>query len=156
MLVHHLAAVTMQSAARTASARARCSALRATRLRRWVDRVAALYADAFGVGGDEGDYAPSPAAVGLLRDNSIPPPPPPPVGPPPTPSSQQHAAADAAPGKGSVSTRSDSSRGGRALAEALAPRMGRPPPGCPAALDVDWGEWGVGLRLVFPPSPRVG
>lgn len=39
----------------------------------------------------------------------------------------------------------------RALAEALAPTMGDRPPGCPGALDVDWGEWGVKLTLVFPP-----
>lgn len=39
----------------------------------------------------------------------------------------------------------------RALAEALAPLMGIPPPGCPGALDVDWGMWGGQLELVFPP-----
>lgn len=120
-------------------------------------RVAALYADdASGAGGHEGDsYAPSPAGAELLRDNNMPPPadpPPPPILPSPRP-----AATDPGPRKESVASRfrSDRRRGG-ALAEALAPRMGRPPPGCPAALDVDWGEWGVGFRLVFPSSPRVG
>lgn len=39
----------------------------------------------------------------------------------------------------------------RGLAEALAPLMGIPPPGCPGALDVDWGTWGGQLELVFPP-----
>lgn len=151
-LVRHIAAVTVQSAARATSARARCSALRSARLHRWMDRVAVLYADAFGVGGDEGDYSPSPAAMELLRDNNAPPTPYLPAAPPPIPASEQHAAIDAAPARGGGA----STGGGRALAEALAPRMGRPPPGCPAALDINWGEWGVGLRLAFPPSPRVG
>lgn len=155
-LVRYLAAITVQSAARAASARARCSTLRASRLHRWMHRVTALYADASGFGGDESVYAPSPAAVELLRDDSTPPPPPPPTGSPPVTSSQQYAANGAPPRKGGLSNRSGTSRGGRALAEALAPRMGRPPPGCPAALDVDWGDWGVGLRLLFPPSPPVG
>lgn len=150
-LLHRLSAITIQSAARAASARARCSALRATRLHLWVGRVAALYAgDASSVGGYEGDnYAPSPAGAELVRDNNTPPPAAPP-GDSPIPSSPRYTATGPPPRKGGVVN-------SRALAEALAPRMGRPPPGCPAALDVDWGEWGVGLRLVFPaPSPRVG
>lgn len=177
--LRRLAAVTMQSAARAASARARCSALRAARLYLWMDRVAVLYADddaatATGIrtAGDDIDgldYSPSPAAAELLWEMNAPQPPPPPPPhslQPPLPSSPKYAVDDevrtggGGSGSGGISkswskgsSRSSRSSRGRALAEALAPRMGRPPPGCPAALDVDWGEWGVGLRLVFPPSP---
>ncbi len=155
-LVRRLAAVTLQSAARAAAARARCSALRAARLRLWTGRVAALCADAPGVGDRAGEYPPSPAAIDLFRETSVPPPLPPPArGASSLPSSANFSAAGAAPREGGVNNGSGA-RKGRALAEALAPRMGQPPPGCPAALDVDWGEWGVGFRVMFPPSPRVG
>lgn len=152
-LVRRLAAVTLQSAARAAAARRRCSALRAARLHLWTGRVAALCVDVPGVDDDLGEYPPSPAAMDLFREKSVPPPPP----PPPRASSltTNFSAAGAAPREGGVNTRSGTQKG-HALAEALAPRMGQPPPGCPAALDVDWGEWGVGLRVVFPLSPRVG
>lgn len=154
-----VAAVTMQSAARAASARARCSALRAARLRLWMDRVALLYADdaAIATAGDvEDDNSPSPAAVQLLREMNAPPPPPSQQSlqmPPKYAAGDVFRGGDGGGGIGKKTSTISSSSRWRALAEALAPRMGRPPPGCPAALDVDWGEWGVGLSLVFPPSP---
>lgn len=114
------AATAIQSAARAAAARARCSALRDARLRYWVDKAAAAW--------DADDSSPSPVAVELLRELNTP------LPPPPTEARPQTA----------------SGGGGRAMAEALAPTMGRPPPGCPGALDVHWGEWGVKLKLVFP------
>ena len=155
-LLRRLAAVTVQSAARAAVARARCSALRATRLRLWTHRVAALCADAPAVGDDVGEYPPSPAAVDLFREMDVPPPLPPPALASSLPlSTPPHPVVGAAPGEKGVNP-GRSARKGRALAEALAPRMGRPPPGCPAALDVNWGEWGVGLSVVFPRSPRLG
>ena len=37
-----------------------------------------------------------------------------------------------------------------AMAKALAPTIkGPPPPGCPGPLEVDWGEWGIKLKLAF-------
>lgn len=68
--------------------------------------------------------------------------------PPPKQSRSQHSNPPGIKGRRSL--------GGRALAEALAPRMGHPPPGCPEALDVDWGEWGENINLVFPPRGTSG
>ncbi|CBN80210.1 hypothetical protein Esi_0131_0021 [Ectocarpus siliculosus] len=143
------ATVMLQSAARAMSARRRCSTLRAARLRLWTDRVAAVYVN----GGDE--YSPSPVAAELLCElERLTTPLPRPPGLSPTLASQPAAVVKA---RGGLRANVACGRSrGRALAEALAPRMERPPPGCPAALDVDWGEWGVGLRLAFPSSPRVG
>lgn len=146
------AVVIVQSAARAVFARARCAALRAARLRLWMGTFAALY------GGDGDIHSASPMATELLQGmNTNPPPPSPPQTPalsqPPALSPQCSAYFAT---RGGVSGRKKRVGRGRALAEALAPGMGRPPPGCPAAMDVDWGEWGVGFSLVFPPSPGVG
>lgn len=151
------AAVTFQSAARRLFARKRCSALRAARLRFWVQQADELC--------DRDDWHDSPVAAELLREVNQPPPPtPPPLPPPPallsagftgtTPpeaSGEAHVLRDRAVVEEKAGRRRGRSGVGRALAEALAPMMGCPPPGCPEALDVDWGDWGVTLDLVFPP-----
>lgn len=127
----HRAAVAIQSFARVASARTRCSILRAERRRFWVDRARALW-DAH----DAVNAATSPAAEELLQGLDAPPLPPPQK----SESCRQHT-------PGSEPYRIGR---GREMAEALSPTIvGPPPPGCPAPLKADWGEWGVKLKLAF-------
>lgn len=122
----------IQSAARAASARARCSALLAARLQRWAECAAAITT--------EGYCWPSPLEDELCQESFQMPPPPPSSG------QVQQPAKTVVDYPANIQGYSD-----RGLAEALAPTMGSPPPGCPSALAVDWGEWGEKLKLVFPP-----
>lgn len=136
------AAVTVQSAARASVARMRHARLRAARLQRWIAAAAEMYRHA------EDAPVPSPLGAELTREVSA---------PSPTPnvklfSSPQHTSSARAYRREASRLGERGDRGERELAEALAPRMGRAPPGCPGALDVDWGEWGTRLTLEFPPG----
>lgn len=141
------AAVTVQSAARAAFARGRCSSLRTARLRRWADAAAEMYR---GLTAEDDALPRSALGAELLREVIRPPLLTPKVNSSPPQSSG--APADCFCESLLRAGGGCGGRGGRELAEALAPRMGVAPPGCPAALDVDWGEWGAKLTLEFPPE----
>lgn len=136
------AAVTVQSAARASFARVRHARLHAARLQRWVAAAAEMYRNA------EDAPVPSPLGAELTLEVSA---------PSPTPnvklsSSPLHTSSAPADRREALRLGGRGDRGERELAEALAPRMGRAPPGCPGALDVAWGEWGTRLTLEFPPE----
>ena len=176
-LAFRRAVVTVQSAVRAASARVRFSALRAARLLLWMAKVAGLLNSNVD-DEDKDELSPSPVAARLLHEINLassppPPPPPKPLLPPtsrPIPLTSSPPAS--APFSPSVEVTSSSSRSstknpsrsggysvdegetkreGCALAHALAPRMGPPPPGCPTAYQADWGQSAVKLTLAFPP-----
>lgn len=146
------AAVCLQSAERARSARARVRTLLDARVRLWLERSYALHRR-------ERPIRPSPVGEQLWRERSDHPATRNPGGFWST-SEDFAAASAAAPAacaseanlSGDTRPRNDRAKS-RALAEALAPTMGAPPPGCPDPLDVDWGTWGRELELEFPRTP---
>lgn len=134
----HQAVVAIQSFARVASARTHCSILRAERRRFWVDRASALW-DAH----DAINAATLPASEELLQGLDA----------PPSPPLQESESCNRQYAPGSEPCRIGY---GREMAEALSPTIvGPPPPGCPAPNEVDWGKWGVKLKLMFDPAPGL-
>lgn len=126
------AATTIQSAIRASLARRHCSLLREARLLLWVGRATAI------VAAEHGRHRPSPLGEELWLDAVQ-----------ASPSLQGHVQVPIGVPSQCLIDRVDDVN--RALSEALAPGMGNPPPGCPGALDVNWEDWGVKLRLKFPP-----